>query len=223
VNRLDLLIPATAGILAIALGLSTINIESAPLLSGDSLTQRVSQWTVEAPGTPFSVSAQNLLLADCETVLANPNALALRYLEDDVRTRIPQACRAIAENIIRAMPASGYGWLVVALAAGRQGDNPALNAAIRQSRTMTPTEAWIAEDRLALAANNLAILEPETIAAYEQDIRMLAQTQRVDLVAELYAQNLQSRDRISAIVESLPPEAQQRFVGAVETALAASR
>lgn len=222
-NRLDLLIPATAGILALALGISTIAIESAPLLSGDTLPQRVSQWTVETPGTPFSVSAQNLLLADCETVLANPNALALLYLDDDVRARIPRACRTIAEDITRIMPASGYGWLVVALAAGRQGDNPALNTAIRMSRTMTPTEAWIAEDRLALAADNLAILEPETIAAYEHDIRMLAQTQRVNLVADLYARNLQSRDRISAIVETLPPGAQQRFVGAVETALAAPR
>ena len=217
-NRTDLVIPAIAGILTALLGVLVVNVESAPLLSGDSPAQRVSHWTMETPPTPFSVSAQNLLLADCETVLAHPDALPLRYLEDDVRAGIPATCRTIAENILRSTPASGHGWLVVAQGAIQEGDEATLNAAIRMSRATAPAEGWIAEDRLMLAEQHFAALEPETLATYEDDIRLLVQTARVDHVAALYAQNPQARDRIGAIVESLPPRAQQRFVGALERA-----
>lgn len=217
-NRLDLVILATASVLTALLGVLVVTVESAPLLSGNSPAQRVARWTQETPRTPFSVSAQNLLLADCETVLANPDALPLRYLEDDVRALIPATCRTIAENIVRSTPASGYGWLVVALAAGREGDQATLNAAIRMSRTTAPAEGWIAEDRLMLAEQHFAGLEPETLATYENDIHLLIQTARVDRVAALYAHNPQARDRIGTIVESLPPRAQQRFVSALERA-----
>jgi len=214
---------AFGGLLIAAGGAWAITLESVPLVAGDTSVARVASWTASPPGIPLSITAQNLLLVDCETVLKAPDALGMRYLDQAVRDRVPATCMSIARDITETSVTSGYGWLVAAMAAAQMGDVETMNQALRRSRAVAPSEGWIAADRLILADIHYDSLDAETRKVYEDDMQLLVQTRGAADIARRYASHPQFRERITAVVETMPAAVQRRFVNLVGAALRASR
>jgi hypothetical protein len=196
--------------------------ESAPyLFVGNGLAQRIESLADGKLYPGLSRPARDLVLDDCVQVAASLYGLTR---PTDRRTAALQTCGEAAAGFAAASPTYAYAHYVEALLATEHAAPDTLNAALTTSRALAPTEQWLAELRVKLVEDHLAQIQPTTLAGHEADLALLVASQRgIKVIARRYAAVEGFRERITAIVEKLPPEQQKRFVAALRSEIAARR
>jgi hypothetical protein len=196
--------------------------ESGPyLFAGSGLKQRIEVLAEGQFYPGLSRPAHDLILDDCVAVASSLYGLTM---PTERRNAALNTCSSAATGFAAASPTYAYAHYVEALLAAERGDSSTLNAALGASRDLAPTEQWLAELRVKLAEDHLKQLQPAAIAGHEADLALLVISQRgIRVIARRYAALAGFRERITAIVETLPPEQQRRFVAALRNEIAARR
>ncbi|OEO28640.1 hypothetical protein VW23_004165 [Devosia insulae DS-56] len=196
--------------------------ESGPyLFAGSGLAQRIEVLADGEFHPGLSRPAHDLILDDCVAVASSLYGLTM---PTERRNAALKTCSSAATGFAAASPTYAYAYYVVALLAAEHSDSGAFNAALGTSRELAPTEQWLAELRVKLSEDHLAQLQPAAIAGHETDLALLVISQRgIRVIARRYAALAGFRERITAIVETLPPEQQRRFVAALRNEIAARR
>jgi hypothetical protein len=128
-------------------------------------------------------------------------------------------CLETAEKAVAQMPSYALGWYSKSLFSYQLGQLQAGDFALVQAQQVGAHEQWIAEGRVQLAEDHFATLSPAALAGHQRDLALLAQSGRgVASVARRYVSQPDFRERITGIVEQLPPEDQVRFLNNVRRA-----
>ena len=216
--------PRFMGIVAIAvvvLAAIPITIEFRGL-SGSGAIPRIQAQTVSRgqmlPG--WSTIAHKRFANRCYVLLTgrllHPGEAPLDpALNAEVRT----GCAAGLESIVRHSPGDAVAWASLALVRAQTADVPGLLEALARSRATAPDELWVASRRVELAEPMLPFLSAADAQGHRQDMLVLAQSLRgVRQIASRYVTDLEFRDRIITLVETLPAEEQMRFLQNVRRA-----
>lgn len=162
---------------------------------------------------PLSSEVQRDILTDCFDFLRNSISFEYIDLTPEQQADLPRLCLARADAVATTSPSYSLAWYVGALAAAHQGDWPGMNHRLLRSQETGRYEQWIGEMRVDLAETYLPELSAEALQGHDGDLRMLVQTSRgIRSIADRYVRDNTFRERITAIVESLSPEDQQRFL-----------
>lgn len=217
-----LLLLSLAALLLVAGSAYALLAESGPyLFAGSGLAQRVEVLGDGQLHAGLSRPAHDLVLDDCVAVASSLYGLAL---PTERRNAALTTCSSAAAGFAQASPTYAYAYYVEALLAAERADPDALNAALASSRALAPTEQWLAELRVKLAEEHLPQLQPAALEGHEADLALLVISQRgIRLIARRYAAVAGFRERITTIVEQLPPAEQRRFVSALRSEIAARR
>ncbi len=193
--------------------------ESSPYISGSgTVTDRMRNIINGTRELGMATKTQQGLLKDCQ---ASIGTFAEAYLTPDDRGVLRQNCLNAAKTIVAATPASSYSWALLAYLSGREGDFKARDDALIMSEATGPSELWIADLRIKIAEMSLDKLSDDGRKAYDADLRLMVQG-RVGLasIAKRYVDDPAFRERITGIVETLPPQNQAWFVQNVRSAVA---
>lgn len=164
----------------------------------------------------LSIAGQNDALLDCATALDSTQSLALMYSAPEARAQIAPKCLAMADRLAQQTPSNAYAWYVGARASAALEDWDGFNRRLALSWRTGPTEQWIGELRVALAEDHYDRLDSQTAAANDADLHMLVlSTRGVRAIAARYVANPGFRERITAIVETMPAQNQARFLANV--------
>lgn len=170
------------------------------------------------PDYGMSRSARDLALDDCVQLLASVHGLALRT---ELRKSAITNCAEAADDFIAQSSIDARAWYVLARVAAERKDAAGLNRALLRAHELAPAEQWLAEQRVQLAEEHLADLEPSVLAGHQQDLALLVTSTRgVKAIARRYAAVPSFRERVTAIAETLPAEQQARLVAALRNELA---
>lgn len=190
--------------------------ELRPMSLGQTSLERVLAMPGDGSIAGLSIASQNQALLDCANTLGALQSLAMAYRPQEEREQVPAKCQTMADRLADRSPNYSYAWYVGALASEKLGDWTGLNDRLAMSWRTGATEQWIGELRVALAENNYAQLGELMIRANDADLRMLVLSSRgVRTIAQRYVANPEFRERITVIVESMPPQNQARFVADV--------
>ncbi|CAN7442054.1 hypothetical protein LJR016_002843 [Devosia sp. LjRoot16] len=164
----------------------------------------------------LSSASHTLILRNCYEAMTSVSS---RLQPTVRRSAVAANCVATADRISAEEPANSFAWYIAALAAAETGDIPGMTQRLRMSQLAGPSEQWIVELRVNLAEDHLAALSPDALAGHDGDLTLLAQSQRgVSSIAQRYVRQAGFRERITALVEKLPAEDQQRFLDYVRGA-----
>jgi len=172
-------------------------------------------------GEDFSLGlssySRTLVMKDCFRIV-----LAYGDLDmiDAAARDIVRTCADRAGEIVADAPSNGFAWLTRAAASARLLKMEDFNLALRNSQLTAPNEQWIARYRVNLAETYFAQLSPAARKAEDADLRLLASSERgVKLIAQRYIASPDFRARITAVVETMPPERQMSFLRSVKRAM----
>lgn len=131
-------------------------------------------------------------------------------------------CGAMTKHIIKSSRGSSYAWFALArFETELSGMTDGFEAAILKSYATGPSEVWIAEQRVLLIEQTVEFVSPIVITNHLEDIELLVQTARgVRGIARLYVNYSDFRERVIAVVETLPNDVQARFLANVKRAAA---
>lgn len=178
--------------------------------------ERFASLVEKIPSPGPSIASERLVLDNCVRTISS---LYGRLQPSERRAAVSSNCLKAADTIVRQSPSSSYAWYVGALTSELTHDTLGMNERLLQSQETGPTEQWIAELRVPLAEDHLADLTPEVRANHDRDLRMLVATVRgIASIAERYVGQADFRERITAIVETMPEDDQRRFVSKVGAA-----
>ncbi len=218
----------TLGLLAVlstallAGGPAAVTFESGPFL-GTEITpiQRTLALDPTAPSIGLSYDVAKAVLADCSTALKRTASLEMRFQGEGAPRRIAETCLSLSTEATNAMPASSYAWLVRAEASLAMADIDGFNTDLNYSQLTGPNEQWIADLRVELAEANLSLLSPQALAAHDRDLRLLVSSS-VGLrnLARRYVTDVNFRERIADIVETMPETSQRRFINNLQAEIA---
>jgi hypothetical protein len=166
-----------------------------------------------------STLSKTLLLETCAEAISGTYG---RLQRAEARHAVLENCLRQADDITAAAPSLSYGWYVGALAAAQLGDVAGFNARLLRSQITGPAEQWIAEQRAALVEDHFADAGPEVRTRHTADLRLLVASGRgIASISGRYVREPEFRERITAIVETMPEADQARFVGQVRSSAAA--
>ncbi|WP_439603092.1 hypothetical protein [Devosia sp.] len=196
--------------------------ESSPyLFAGKGIAQRIEVLAEGRLHPGLSRPAHDLVLDDCVTVASSLVGLTLPTSRRDAALA---TCGDAAARFAAQSPTYAYAYYVEALLAAERADPKAMNAALATSRALAPTEQWLAELRVKLAEDHLDQIQPAGLEGHAADLALLVGSQRgIRVIARRYAAIESFRERITAIVETLPVEQQKRFLAALRSEIAARR
>jgi hypothetical protein len=191
--------------------------EASPYFNGGiEDAERFASLVAKVPAPGPSIASERLVLDNCVRTISS---LYARLQPSARKAEVSTNCLKAADTIAKQNPSSSYAWYVGALTSALTHDTPGLNARLLQSQETGATEQWIAELRVPLAEDHLADLTPDVRANHDRDLRMLVATVRgIDSIAERYVGQTDFRERITAIVETMPEGDQRRFVSQVGAA-----
>lgn len=172
----------------------------------------------------LSHGAMVISLQDCLAAMKRFKSLEVQYLSAEDRDALYSGCDDVARNVRTQSPANGLAWLAGAYSSLLNGNMVDFNTDLATSQLVTPTEQWIAEQRVQLAEDNLASLDARALAAHDADLRMLV-SGGIGLrsLAQRYMRDEDFRERLTAVVETMPPENQQRFLNSLRSAIRNAR
>ncbi|MBN9308300.1 hypothetical protein [Devosia sp.] len=198
-------------------GVAAAYSEASSYLSGGSAADdSFAAFTSGQPKSGLSVASARYVLDGCFDATTS---LRGRLQPTPLRRAIAGLCLAQADAITDRMPSYSYAWYIGALAAAALDDPPSLADRLRHSQQTGPTEQWIAELRVALAEDHLADLPADVRDLNERDLALLVRSTRgIASIAQRYVGDPAFRERITRIVETMPPDQQQRFVSSVDFA-----
>jgi hypothetical protein len=204
-----------AGIGLAAMGAWCMFFESAPVFRGG--TEAYSRLAAMKDGSaPIGISllSQNEALKDCQEVLTSLDSGRGQVQPPELRDRVVPLCKDVATGVIQGSRANSRAELVLALVAEREGDWAALDLHLRQSQALSASAVWLVLPRVTLAERHLEFLSPDGVARHNHDLAMLtASPAGVFRLASLYADQVEIRERIQAVLETVPPQDQERFLG----------
>lgn len=158
----------------------------------------------------LSSYSKHRLLTDCYYILATSG------IDPEIRTNLEnfaKSCQSLSGSIIQTMPTSSYAWFVNALASSRLRDVDAFRKSYHQSHLTGPNEQWLADLRVRLGEENLSDLDAQTRLDHEQDLILLANSDRGSIsLAGRYVNNPEFRQRAMDALSKVPPERQRRFL-----------
>ncbi len=165
-----------------------------------------------------SILAKRLVLDAC--VEAINGIYGIMQAPED-RTGMLEHCRLEADHITAEAPTYAYAHYVGALAAAELGDTEGFNSRVLAAQITGPREQWIAEQRVALVEDEFPVAIPEVLTRHDADLRLLVTSNRgVDSISQRYVRQPDFRERITAIVETMPEADQRRFISRVRQAAA---
>jgi hypothetical protein len=162
--------------------------------------------------------AQRNTIADCFRVMRNMLDFEVLALTDADRDRIAPICLRMAEEITASSPTFSLAWYVAAHAQAQMQNWDGFNRDLVKSQQTGAHEQWIGEFRVDLAEGNFQRLSAEALASHERDLRMLVVSHRgVRTMAARYANDPMFRERIAAILETVPEADQRQFIRNLQT------
>jgi len=213
IAALGVLLVATAGVAAYG--------EAVPFalssMSEEDQYAALIDWHLPIGASP---SAKIAILDDCATAITS---IYGRSRPTTDRQSLLQSCRSLAASVTSELPSSSYAWLIGAVDAIEGNDVAEFNRQLEISQSVGPDEQWVAEQRVELAEMHYDKLNDATRGGEVKDLALLAQSYRgVQTIAQRYVSHPDFRERITTVVETLPPADQQRFVSNVRRAAAES-
>lgn len=168
-----------------------------------------------ATDLPLSLRATERLLSRCVTVVGGFYGFVQ---PPTTSASAREGCLSLAREAVEAFPTYAFGSYALAQFLFARGEAGPANAALARSQDVGAHEQWVAELRVNLAEDQFERLSSEVLAGHERDLRLLALSGRgVRAIAARYIGNVAFRERITAIVETLPQENQRRFVSHVNS------
>jgi hypothetical protein len=165
-----------------------------------------------------STLSKTLLLETCAEAISSTYG---RLQRAEARHAVAENCLKQADAITAAAPSLSYGWYVGAMAAARLGDQAGFNARLLRSQITGPAEQWIVEQRAGLVEDNFAVADAEVRTRHDGDLRLLVTSVRgIASISGRYVREPEFRERITAIVETMPEADQARFVTQVRSSAA---
>jgi hypothetical protein len=165
-----------------------------------------------------SLLGKKLVLDACVEAIAG---IYGRMQPGDQRLRVLEHCRSEAGSIVAEVPSHTYAYYVGALSAAGLDDRAGFNANLLRSQMTGPNEQWVAELRANLVETHFASAAPEVLERHQADLRLLVASARgIASISDRYIDEPAFRERITAIVETMPQADQVRFVSTVRRAAA---
>lgn len=192
-------------------------VELRPFLTGGQ-TRDARFELIASGGERVGISsyAHRLTLDNCLEAI---NSIYGRAQPSSRRQKSLVTCGELSAEIVAASPVNAFAWFIGAMVAAGEGNVAAMNDKLLHSRQTSPNEQWIAELRVELAENQLDDLDAPNRAGHEFDLKLMAESYRgAQSIARRYLNDVQFRERIVVLVETLPEETQARFVQNVRRA-----
>lgn len=208
---------AVVAIVAIALGARTVIGESRLFLAtATTAPGRIIDVAEGRGDIGLATQSQKAFLLDCSqtmTALISPPVLALT---PEQRSLLAPTCRSIAQRAVAASPTSSFAYFVQAAAAAAMGDDASYNQSLQLSYLTGPNEEWIAEWRLLLVERQGERTHADLAAYHDDDIRLMIRSFRgITTIAAYFVGREAFRDRVTTLLDSLPPADQSRFLSYV--------
>ncbi len=211
------LIIGATGICTMLLGAYCVYSETAPVVRGGG--HAFARLERMANGyDPIGVSglSQNFALRDCRTAMAGYSGLSMRLQDESFQTRLPGLCAEIAGQVLAGTPANGLAELLLAEVAVHDGDFVEMDARLRASQALAPSEGHLAAARVSLAENKFGAISPDGLERHRSDLLLLMRSgDNIWDVAQLYVGNEAARARITEVLETVTPAEQARFLSTV--------
>lgn len=215
------LIIGAAGICTMLLGAYCVYAEATPILRGG--TNALDRLALMASGNdPVGISgmSQNFALRDCRMALAGYGGVSMRLRDEAFQARLPGLCADIARQVLSRTPANAQAELVLATVAAHEGDFAEMDAHLRASQALSPSESYLAAARIALGTAHADSLSADGQQRHLSDLLLLMRSgSNVWRVAQLYVANETERPRIAAALETITPAEQALFLHAVRRLL----
>ena len=161
-----------------------------------------------------SIWSQNMYLNDCLDVL---DSLFARVQPTSNQHAFFSQCRDAALTLTAQSPTYGEAWIVVAATSVALGDFERFRQALRAAHLAAPSVHWQADRRQTLAARHLDQIDGHGLADLDSDFRTLLNSGTgTAALAARYSVTPELRERITATVETAPPDLQRRFLAAVK-------
>jgi hypothetical protein len=170
---------------------------------------------------PLSLRGRYWVTRQCYVAITSVYA---RLSPGDRRQALFDACGALADDITSEEPLNGFAFLVSALIAAENGNVVAFNSAMAEARRTAPNEGWLSQLRVAVGEQYYASFDEPGRKRHNADLAVTAAT-RLGLpqIATAFVANPGRREEITAVVETLAPSLQERFLTAVQAEVARRR
>lgn len=169
----------------------------------------------EPAPVPPSIFGTNVALEICDETMSR---LSFQLAPTERKSAVAISCLETAQYALSGAPSLSYGHFVASIAHFALGNAEPALLALERSQALGPNEQWIAERRVGLAEVHYDALGDYAGAGHLADLGLLAQSRRgIRSIAARYVANPQFRERVTAVVETLPVEIQRRFVSIVRT------
>lgn len=122
----------------------------------------------------------------------------------------------MALDAVELMPTHSFCWFALAYTDALAGNWDAINQHFHMSQVTGQASQWVAEQRVAVAESYHEHLNARAIASNDADLRRLVLSRRgIDSIGGRYINGPTFRERITTMVETLPEDAQRRFISAL--------
>src|SRR3569833_126142 len=167
-----------------------------------------------------SLVAKKLSLDACYSAIHSLYGMAQ---PSDRRNLLLEKCRTTVADVTESTPSYSYGWYVAAVVADDLHETAAFNAALARSQVTGPSEGWVGQLRVKLAARRFDQIDSAVREGNDRDLKMLVLSiDGVGAVAQVYVDTPGVREHIASIVDGTDDDSKRRFLAAVRHAAAPS-
>ncbi len=208
---------AVVAVFAIALGARTVIGETRVYLAtGNTGAARIVEVAEGRADIGLATQSQKAFLLDCGQTLTAQISPAVLALTPEQRGLLAPTCRSIAQRAIAASPTNAFAYVIQAIAAASMGDDEQYNQSLQLSYLTGLNEEWIAEWRLLLVQRQGDRTSADLANYHDDDIRLMIRSFRgISTIAAYFVSNDAFRDRVTALLDSLSPADQSRFLSYV--------
>jgi hypothetical protein len=212
------------GLLVTLLGGWTAYQEAAPNFRGGAtpIERLMAMPDGKAPAG-LTLRSQRSALLDCEVALRSYQSIQMQFQTQEAQQHIANVCAELGARLSASNPSDPLAWLVVAAAAAHGNDLAKFNLGLERSQIVAPNEGWIASLRVDWAGKYAEALSPAASAGYDHDLANVAASYSAYwMLAGRYVDEPAFRQRMTTVLQTMPPESQAHFLGGVKSVLAAS-
>ena len=215
-SRVPVLTALFGAVLLFASAALTVQETSPFLATATSEAGRFQAFVAREAQLPVAENSRADIVSACYSLM---RSIFARAQPTERRLGLIHACRELALATTASAPTVAIAWTVAAATAGELDDADNFNRELARSAGVAPHEQWIAELRVALTENYFALASEQTQIQEGIDIAILVQTRRgIRSLAARYVDDPGFRERVTRIVEALPPDEQTRFLREVQAA-----
>lgn len=209
--------PLLVGVVALLLSFYALARELPVLAYGDQRSIDTTVALVQGDlGGAFSFYGQKRLMASCVQGMTGRWSV-LAPLEQ--RRTLARNCLGHALSFAEATPVEALTWVVASRASFLLGNSEEMNRYLQYAWHAGPNEQWVAGLRVNLAQEAIGILSESNQRRHDSDLSVMVMSRNgISAIAARYWSDQVFRDRITRIVEAMPPEDQRRFIASVRRA-----